>query len=370
MSVMREEKGVASVGSTSCGGPTRLKKRATHSPLMPRTSIRHSILFLLALRGPDIVRCVTKMAQIMRKMVGQNISGCLVPPDKHEKFFCPCSCASDRSFETGNVHGGCRVRHAHCSKDGSAPRHRFLCTLWQRELSQMLPVQNLRVLHFAPEPSIALGLGLVASPRVELYVVSDFFRNPLGMIPSHLHRHVRSVKLDLQKIDYPDRHFDLVLCSRILEHVPDATSALREMARVLKPGGIGLISAPMNVSLAKTEENPNASQEEALRRFGQKDHKRSYGLDQPELMRAAGFNVFVYNTCEWYARQPEFKTVWRKLLNPEIKGEACEMHTVVQRPQDGQSTTVTWAGYTTSTPLTYMKEPKCVKGHWGEKPVF
>lgn len=38
---------------------------------------------------------------------------------------------------------------------------------------------------------------------------------------------------------------DLVLCSEVLEHIPDDRAAVAEMARVLRPGGWLLISVPM-----------------------------------------------------------------------------------------------------------------------------
>jgi len=39
--------------------------------------------------------------------------------------------------------------------------------------------------------------------------------------------------------------FDVVICTEVLEHVPDPIAAVKEMGRTLKPGGIVLISAPL-----------------------------------------------------------------------------------------------------------------------------
>jgi SAM-dependent methyltransferase len=41
-------------------------------------------------------------------------------------------------------------------------------------------------------------------------------------------------------IPYEDRRFDIVLSNQVFEHVPDMDEALREIARVLKPGGTAL----------------------------------------------------------------------------------------------------------------------------------
>lgn len=46
---------------------------------------------------------------------------------------------------------------------------------------------------------------------------------------------------DLQALPYPAAHFDLVMGAHVIEHLPDPEAAVREMARVLKPGGWLLI---------------------------------------------------------------------------------------------------------------------------------
>lgn len=50
---------------------------------------------------------------------------------------------------------------------------------------------------------------------------------------------------DMQHLSYKDASFDLVLHSDVLEHIPDPFQAMREVHRVLKPGGVCLFSTPI-----------------------------------------------------------------------------------------------------------------------------
>lgn len=49
---------------------------------------------------------------------------------------------------------------------------------------------------------------------------------------------------DATKLHFPDQKFDKILCSEVIEHIPDAQKALTEMWRVLKPGGSVVLSTP------------------------------------------------------------------------------------------------------------------------------
>lgn len=53
---------------------------------------------------------------------------------------------------------------------------------------------------------------------------------------------------DATCLNFPDAIFDKVLCSEVIEHIPDALQALREIHRVLKPGGNLVISTPNKAS--------------------------------------------------------------------------------------------------------------------------
>jgi len=54
---------------------------------------------------------------------------------------------------------------------------------------------------------------------------------------AHVERSVRFEQIDAQQIPHDDETFDAVIANHMLYHVPDLPEALREIQRVLKPGG-------------------------------------------------------------------------------------------------------------------------------------
>lgn len=95
------------------------------------------------------------------------------------------------------------------------------------------------------------------------------------------------VQASLTALPLPDRSVDTMLCYHVLEHIPDDTTAMREIARVLRTDGLAYIQVPFRVGAA-TDEDPEADEAERIRRFGQADHVRYYGEDFESRMSAAG----------------------------------------------------------------------------------
>jgi SAM-dependent methyltransferase len=49
---------------------------------------------------------------------------------------------------------------------------------------------------------------------------------------------------DITSIPEPDASFDAIMCIEVLEHLPSPADALREFARLLRPGGLLIMTAP------------------------------------------------------------------------------------------------------------------------------
>lgn len=76
--------------------------------------------------------------------------------------------------------------------------------------------------------------------KLKGYVQSYFWPDrPLGEVGPEGVRNE-----DLTKLSLPSNSFDLVLTSDVMEHLYDIRAAFREIARVLKPGGVHIFSIP------------------------------------------------------------------------------------------------------------------------------
>ncbi|MDQ6622354.1 MAG: class I SAM-dependent methyltransferase [Verrucomicrobiota bacterium] len=57
------------------------------------------------------------------------------------------------------------------------------------------------------------------------------------------------VNLNTDTLPYADASFDLVTCTEVIEHLEDFRHAIREISRVLRPGGVFIVSTPNVLNL-------------------------------------------------------------------------------------------------------------------------
>lgn len=165
-------------------------------------------------------------------------------------------------------------RNVECTNCGSRPRHRR-DWLYIRQHTNLLDGTPKNLLHVAPEEG--LEKRFQQAPNID-YLSAD------------LDPERAMVAMDITDIQYPDDTFDVIYCSHVLEHVPDDRRAMRELYRVLKPGGWAIINAP--ISRKTTLEDPSiTSPEQRARVFGQWNHVRRYGEDYTDRLRESGFEV-------------------------------------------------------------------------------
>ncbi len=185
------------------------------------------------------------------------------------------------------LHGPETLWELMCPYCLSRPRHRTAYRFFH-ERTDLFDGRPKRMLHVAPEAALAPKFREI--PGLD-YLSGDL--NPAAAM----------VQMDITDIRYPDNSFDVIYCSHVLEHVPDDRRAMRELARVLKPGGWAVLAVPLREHALATFEDPTITDPQNRDRFfGQWDHVRWYSAsDFRRRLEEAGFTVTVDRFAEQFS---------------------------------------------------------------------
>ncbi len=206
------------------------------------------------------------------------------------QVYCP---VDDRTYRKFLPYGRIHPRaNALCPGSLTLERHRLMW-LYLKEKTNFFTKEH-RVLHVAPE--------ICFIPLFEKMKNLDY-------TTADLDSPWAKIKMDLHHIPFADHTFDVIFCNHVMEHVEDDIQCMRELYRVLKPGGWAIIQSPV-YAIAQTYENPLLTHPvEREIAFGQRDHVRKYGKDYGKRLQSAGFTVkeddyvkhFTPQQIRWYA---------------------------------------------------------------------
>lgn len=185
--------------------------------------------------------------------------------------YCPLCRSPLRAF-VAHEGGGAVRPDADCPVCRGSERHR-LAWLCLRAMLASAP-RPCRFLHLAPE----WGLGSrIRKHRGLRYVSGDL-------------RAACDVRLDLGRLPFADAAFDALFISHVLNVLPDDRSGIRELGRVVRPGGWAMVQIP-TIEAPTEETPPDGSPAERIRRFGDANIYRRYGADAADRLAAGGFEV-------------------------------------------------------------------------------
>jgi SAM-dependent methyltransferase len=190
----------------------------------------------------------------------------LLRGDAHE---CPCCGRSFARFIA-------RADSLLCPRCRSLERQRTMWLYLRDELG--IERSDARLLHLAPDAPLVGPLRAIPALR---YQTADI--SPGALVDR---------TLDARALPFDADSFELIICSHVLEHIPEDVEVAREFARVLVPGGAALVQVPVDPTLEETFEDPaitTPAEREAA--YGQADHVRIYGPDVIERLRAGGLDV-------------------------------------------------------------------------------
>lgn len=146
-------------------------------------------------------------------------------PQKHH-FECPV-CGYAGPFKDKRVSRQPDIVRADskCLGCGAAERHRMLRLVLNDVFAEWDPSDR-SMLHIAPEPCLRQWL----APRFNVYHTADLFLPDVDF------------KEDIQALSFEDGRYDCVLISRVLTIPPNLDACIRELRRILRPGGLAIIA--------------------------------------------------------------------------------------------------------------------------------
>lgn len=174
-----------------------------------------------------------------------------------------------------------------CPYDLTLERHRLMW-LYLKHKSNFF-TDSLNVMHIAPEQCF---LDKFKAQKNIKYTTGDLV-SPIA-----------DLHFDIHQIPLDDDQYDVIFCNHVLEHVDNDHQCMQELLRIMKPGGWGIFQVPIDASRQETYEDPTiTSPEEREKHFWQYDHVRLYGLDYPDKLKAAGFNVEVFDYTKEFPKE-------------------------------------------------------------------
>jgi len=213
----------------------------------------------------------------IRKLIKRgSLSWFRLKNSRKEKFTCPI-CDYYGPFQDKGL--GFR-KHARCPNCGALERHRLQFLVLQTVLKKD-DLAKLKMLHFAPE----VFFREYFMQRVKQYETADLEMDTVDW------------NVDIQALPFLDDSYDLVYASHVLEHVYDDKEAIREICRVLKPGGMAILPIPMVGE--RTIEYAEPDRDDW-------DHVRAPGLDYFERFEACFSKVTKYDSTQFPGKHQLF----------------------------------------------------------------
>ncbi|MDR1347908.1 MAG: methyltransferase domain-containing protein [Prevotellaceae bacterium] len=187
----------------------------------------------------------------------------------------------------------------------SLERHRLMW-LYLKGFTRFFD-DNIKVLHIAPEQPFVYRFKKCKN---------------LDYLTADMESPIADMHFDIMQIPLDDNLYDVVFCNHVLEHVKDDFAAMKELYRIMKPGGWAVMQVPIDTKRNRTYEDENITDpKEREKAFGQHDHVRLYGLDYSQRLESAGFKIELFDITRYLS--PEQIAIYRL--------DSCELLYIVRK---------------------------------------
>ena len=102
-----------------------------------------------------------------------------------------------------------------------------------------------------PAGAKVLDVGAGTCPYRKLFLHCEYKTQDACQLDERVHRNYGAIDFvsDISRIPVEPASYDVVLCTEVLEHVPEPIRAIEEFSRILRPGGLLLLTAPLGSGL-------------------------------------------------------------------------------------------------------------------------
>lgn len=172
--------------------------------------------------------------------------------------------------------------HVRCEKCGSLERTRIMKLVLDRI---QMPKFGMKVLHLAPERALATYF-VEKAGGTKNYHAFDLNPSLYKWAPG-----IKKLDLCTEVESLKENYYDLVVHSHVMEHLPcNYAYVLFHLHRSLKETGYHICCIPV-MSGFYDETTASIPTEEAIRRFGQHDHVRRFGVEDIQFSLGTIFRL-------------------------------------------------------------------------------
>ncbi len=129
---------------------------------------------------------------------------------------------------------------------------------YPRVMERLAVARPKRILDIGSNYGLVGHWAAAKGAHVHLTDICDItLRDARSMLPSRVRDRAHISLHDAQELGFADESFDAVTAISTIEHIEDDLAVMAEFVRVLKPGGVAIITVPVSREYHEIRDNPS-----------------------------------------------------------------------------------------------------------------